>query len=327
VGLRNRLCQYFFPEVIAAALIRHKPASSGIVLMYHEVLPDNVEFSAWTIVRESDFRWQMGYLALHFDVVNMDQAMERVSAKYNAGKPFAVVTFDDGYKGVQNTVLPIMESMGIPFMLYVTTQPVLDQRPCWHDQVIGLLNAKVDVQVCLDGDVPEECFRIPCCGEANYRWKKMEHLLKRLKELAPGVREKALQTFADEYPDSGPTLEMIGMEDLKSLAASSCVTIGAHTHRHELLDQLEAHEILETLETSNNNIERIAGYSPKHFAYPNGQVNQDVLDQVGAVGYKTAVTTMSGIWSSRINRLEIPRIGIGRFETRSSFRAKVSGYL
>ena len=88
--------------------------NSVSVLMYHEVLEDEEDIDAWTVIRASDFRKQMEYLKSHHDVISLDAACElmrnvdRIKAKH------AVVTFDDGYTGNRRVVLPIMAELNSP---------------------------------------------------------------------------------------------------------------------------------------------------------------------------------------------------------------------
>jgi peptidoglycan/xylan/chitin deacetylase (PgdA/CDA1 family) len=295
--------------------------------MYHEVLPDDITLPAWTIIRESDFRWQMRYLEAHFDVITIDQALKRFHGNIPSRKPFAIVTFDDGYSGNRDTVLPLMESMGLPFTLYVATKAIVEQSLYWYDRVISLLDSQEDVQVNITLGERTETFRIPWRGRENDRWQAMEHLLTRLKQIMPEERDKIVRFILDNSGGGKSLLKMLTPENLNQLSTSDCVTIGSHTHGHELLDQLDLPEILQTLQTANQHIIRMTGFLPKHFAYPNGNFNERVIDQVKKMGFETAVTTIPGMWSYSNCRLEIPRLGIGRFETKDSFRARLSGYL
>ena len=326
MGIRNRLFKYFFPEVLANSAIRRMFMPSGIVLTYHEVLPDEVDLPAWTIVRESDFRRQMNYLQRHFNIVAMDQAFEIVLGKINIRKPFAVVTFDDGYKGNLTTALPIMESMGLPFTVYIATAAIIERRLYWYDNIINLLNIPENVQLTLVFDGGVEYFRIIRNAKAQCRWEEIQRLLTILKRMPPTQRELEVKRIKEQYDEIGSALEMLSPEDLKNLSCSNCVTVGSHSHGHELLDQLNSQEISHTLQISNRHIVRITGNAPKHFAYPNGDYNHCVLDLVREAGYETAVTIKSGIWSSRSDLLEIPRLSIGRFDTKYRFRAMLSGY-
>jgi len=295
--------------------------------MYHEVLPDDVMLPAWTIVRESDFKWQMHSLQKNFDVVSMNQALARISGKYAAKRPFAVVTFDDGYKGNLDTVLPIMESYGLPFLVYIATQAIIENNLYWYDKIISLLNLKKDIYGFYEIEGKKEEFSIKQCGAENIRWQAVQRLLIRLKQMSPGERETVVNLITDGREEGTSIMKMVTEQDLYRLARSNCVTIGAHTHRHELLDQLTSEEAIETIQTSNEHIFRMIGCYPTHFAYPNGNFNREVSRLVQATGYETAVTTMRGFWSNTDSVMMIPRIGIGRFDSKGQFLAKISGYL
>lgn len=327
MGLKKRLFRYHFPEIVAASAFRRIPSTSGVVLMYHEVLPDDITLPAWTIVRESDFLWQMSYLRSHFDVLSMDQAINRVIENNVSKRPFAVVTFDDGYAGNLNTVLPIMKSLELPFIVYVATKAIIDSKLYWYDQIINLLSEQRDVHISIEFNDKIEQFVIRQKVSDNTRWKEVQRLLNRLKQLRPEDRDKIVSNITGEYNSGCSVLEMLTSCDLKRLADSECVTIGSHTHRHELLDTLESGEIRDTLLIAHKYITSITGRQPRHFAYPNGNFNHIVLKHVQEAGYKTAVTTSPGYWTSHNRQLEIPRFGVGRFDSKGQFKAMLSGYL
>lgn len=327
MALKNRLYSACFPEKLAARAITRIPITAGVVLMYHEVLPDEVKLPAWTIVRESEFRWQIDFLRAHFDVVTMDEALERVVGSSCAKRPFAVVTLDDGYKGNREIVLPIMESRGLPFIVYVATMAVIKNELYWHDRIINLLQEKSDIHINLQLDGQREEIIIKRHASDRNRWTETQRLLGKLKLMTPATRETAVQSIMGGKNTSTSVIKMLTVEDLKHLSQSSNVTIGAHTHRHELLDQLTIEDVWETLTTANREIYRITGTAPNHFAYPNGNHNSDICKILKDVGYLTAVTTVHGIWSNFTGLLNIPRFGIGRFTSRGQFKAVLSGYL
>lgn len=295
-------------------------------MMYHEVLPDDVSMPAWTIVRASDFRKQIQCLERYFDILPIGDAVGRVTGKVTSKRPFAVVTFDDGYQGNVSTVLPIMKEMGLPFTVYAATRAIVENGLYWYDRVISVLNVNREVRVTLDGDAGPECYTIPPYGD-NGRWIYMQKLLSRMKLMRPEQREATTAEIAAGVSSSNSPLKMLTEEELQRLSTSSCVTIGCHTHGHELLDQISPQQVDDTLKLSIDHIKRITGTHPRHFAYPNGNFNQGVSDIVQISGFETAVTTSPGIWSGKVSLMEIPRISIGRFETVSSYKALISRWL
>src|SRR6185312_3509232 len=67
---------------------------------------------------------------LGFDIVSLDEALERIGAK-TPGKPFVVFTFDDGYRDNLRYALPILRHHGCPFTLYVPTALVDGVGEVW----------------------------------------------------------------------------------------------------------------------------------------------------------------------------------------------------
>jgi peptidoglycan/xylan/chitin deacetylase (PgdA/CDA1 family) len=326
VGINSRLFKYYFPDIFAKTAIRSFSPYSGIVLMYHEVLPDDVALPAWTIVKESDFRWQLNFLKIYFDFVSIDQALERIDRKHNAKRPFAVVTFDDGYKGNFNTVLPIMETLGLPFIVYIATKAIVEEELYWYDRIINLLNIRENLQVKLIWNHQLKTLTIPKNGE-DCRWLQVQKILNLLKIMAPEDREQAVSNIVDKHSVNVSSFGMMNEDEMRQLSYSNCVTIGCHTHGHELLDQLDARAVRETLNIAYGYIKSITGYSPRHFAYPNGNFNNCIINLVRDAGYDSAVTTLPGILSDRNCRMRIPRLSIGRFETKSQFKARVLRFL
>ena len=65
-----------FPDILYSTVGKLKTPRSIAVLMYHEVLPDDFEVDAWTIVKESDFRRQLQYIVQEFEVISLDRALQ-----------------------------------------------------------------------------------------------------------------------------------------------------------------------------------------------------------------------------------------------------------
>lgn len=282
---------------------------------------------AWTVVRETDFQWQMEYLRSQFDIVTMAEALKRVNCSVLSTRPFALVTFDDGYRGNFDTVLPIMEKMGLPFLVYVATEKILNGGLYWHDQVINLLSSKIDLLIEIESNKEISIFNVFAKNNEYQRWEAMEKLLSFLKGLSGPERIRAVTGILEEYGQDESHLRMMDEAELRRLASSNCVTVGSHTHGHELLDQLTSEQVVESLRTSGAHIRRITGQFPCHFAYPNGNFNEETVAVVGAAGYHTATTTCRGIWTPHTTLLKIPRLAIGRFETKALFKSRISGFL
>lgn len=299
----------------------------GYILMYHEVLPDGASIPAWTVVRENDFRWQIAFLQRHYDIVSTDEAMARVTGHTNGQRPFVVITFDDGYSGNLSTVLPIMREFNAPFTVYVATKAIEDRSIYWYDKIINLLKSSEDVEWSSTVGGANSHFRIPGRGSDNQRWVAIQRLLTWLKSLSECERCEEVGRIVERYPGLRSELRMLTPERLSDLASDPLVTIGCHTHGHELLDQLDDDSVLATLETANDLLQKWTDKLPAHFSYPNGNVNERVKKLVRKAGFITAVTTESRVCSAGDDLFSLPRNGVGRFDSRNHFKARMAGFL
>jgi peptidoglycan/xylan/chitin deacetylase (PgdA/CDA1 family) len=120
---------------------------------------------------------------------------------------------------------------------------------------------------------------------------------------------------------------MLSSREIEAMSRDDLVTIGCHTHAHELLDQIAADLRTATMDRSQTLLRQWTGAPARHFSYPNGNYNPEVVDAVKAHGFTTAVTTRSGWWRSPRETHTVPRYGVGRFDTMSQLKARLSGFL
>lgn len=309
------------PQRIQDFRVSKCDGSKGVILMYHEVLPDSNDIDAWTVVKESEFRKQMTFLKQNFSILTMDQVCEE---KGEGDKPYAVVTFDDGYRGNFTTVLPIIEEMKIPITVYVATDALIKQGKFWYDWVI---------EIFLHQDVKEvnlvsfglQKYMFPSSQSIGRRWEKVQQLLTDLKTLDPTKRDIVVTWVRDKFKDLKglDQLNLMSHEQVAKLSQSPFVTIGGHSHCHNLLTQLSDSKVGESVSTNKALLESWTGKEVNHFAYPNGNYNESVISLISDAGFKSAVTTVKNPTSNRDNQYLLPRLGVGRFDSLRRFSSQL----
>lgn len=295
--------------------------------MYHEVLPDHLDIPSWLVVREARFRRQMRYLKRHFSILSMDEAVDYLATaakQVKARRPPAVITFDDGYAGNFSCALPVLRALQLPFTVYVSTAMVAGGGRFWHDRIIAALitagRGNLSIQT--------SAGTLEYSGRARLdarRWAGIERILTRLKNLPPAEREVIADRLDQDL--KVPALRMMTPAELHELSRDKLVTIGNHTHAHELLDQLDSERATATILRAQTLLEEWTGRRPVHFAYPNGNYIGETAALVKRLGMATAVTGNSRTWVEADSLFEIPRIGIGRFDNLNLFRARMCGLL
>ncbi len=98
---------------------------------------------------------------------------------------------------------------------------------------------------------------------------------------------------------------------LKEIAKSGLVEIGAHTMDHSYLAGLPLKKVRYEVEESKKYLEKLLGIKIVSFAYPYGAFDNQAIDVVKKAGFQSAVTTIPGIYSMDINRFFLYRIRPG----------------
>ncbi|MEP7187610.1 MAG: polysaccharide deacetylase family protein [Roseiflexaceae bacterium] len=114
-------------------------------------------------------------------------------------------------------------------------------------------------------------------------------------------------------------------DQLRSLAASPLITIGAHTRTHPMLTTLSAEQQWDELAGSKSDLEAALGVSVQHLAYPSGNYNAVTLQQVEQIGFTTAVTTRVGQLHSASQVLLLKRVRVNGGTGIADFIAGLTG--
>lgn len=312
-------------EPLLGSLRKRWLSGKVVILMYHELAKDGDDVEAWTVVNRTDFMRQMDYLCAKFDVVSLSQAIARMVQSNHPDRPMAVVTFDDGDRGNRDVLLPIIETLGLPVTIFVATRQVQDQRPYWFDRLINALQVDAVVRVTFPAVLPATYVINEVRGAQN--WAKIQELLSALKNLEPTTRESVVDDIIDhigrrDFRSRG--IAPLAMSDIRELADCPFVTIGAHSHCHNILTQIDRQAAFESAARSKELLESWTGRRVSYFAYPNGDFSDDVISAVAAAGYEAAVTTAPRPWEEGDSLFTLPRIGVGRYDSLDVFKVSLA---
>lgn len=100
-------------------------------------------------------------------------------------------------------------------------------------------------------------------------------------------------------------------KQLKEIAASGLVDIGAHTVHHVGLKHMLPQEVEKEVTGSKKILEELIGSPVVSFAYPNGEYDDAAITVVKQAGFTTAVGTKPGIENGIENRFSLFRLRTG----------------
>lgn len=293
------------------------------VLCYHTLGPDTDDMDAWTVLRVSDFRRQVETLRQRYDIVSLDDALKR---RREGRRPQAVLTFDDGDVGLFTHLLPIVRAEGLPVTIYVATRQIETGQPFWFDRVMNALQvggASIDLR-----DAGLGTWMIPDDTGAP-KWDVISDILETLKTVDPADRDRIADMVVAQAPDGAtpPTpLAPMSVDQLKELSATPGVSIGAHSHCHNLLDQIPLDAARRSVATSKRLLEEWTGQDIRHFAYPNGNHTPDLGSMIANLGFRSAAVLDSLLTRRNGDPMALSRLAIGRYDSLQRFKLRLVGF-
>lgn len=188
-----------------------------------------------------------------------------------------IMTFDDGYRGVLDHALPILERYAIPATVFVSAEPVLNGQHFWFDALC-----------CREGEA----------AVAQARALPYQHW----RTLVDSIETTAIET--ESHRPLTPA-------ELERLAGSPLIEIGAHTMTHPTLALAPIEDQQREIAEGRTALERVLERSVTAFAYPYGNPLSDYTSETVSVvrhaRFDLAFTTDASFATLECDPLQIPR--------------------
>ena len=276
-----------------------------IVLLYHRVttLASDPELLA---VTPENFRQQMRHLKESCHLVRFEEDWTR------SPRPAVAVTFDDGYADNTLEALPILEELGVPATFFVSTGTVGNQQEFWWDELerLVLLGESLPGNFTLAQGSLRRSWPTASADERQRLYRDTAALLTDADlEVRAGV---LAQLRAWRSNDAGCVAghRALSVSELRQLAASSLVTIGAHTAHHVRLSALSPEAQREEMETSKRKLESWLDREITTFSYPYGKrchYTGKSLELCREIGFSKAAANFPGQAHSWSDPYQVPR--------------------
>lgn len=287
------------------ALSRLVRPRGTLVLMYHRVGPNNAGFPSLDL---EVFRSQMRWLKAHCTPIGADDLRASVG-RPKRQRPFALVTFDDGYRDYYDHAYPILKELGIPALVFLSTV-FMDEpgRLLWADRVHLAAHRS-----------SRRRFRLPFADEeidlesAAGKRRLVRATKDHVKELPEDGKEAALRDLFRVLEVEGDRLKvdrpMLSWDEVR--AAQDLTTWGGHTHTHPILSRVSPERAEDEVRTCRDRIRVETGRDPRHFAYPNGRLrdfNDDTKAVLQRYGFEVAYCVEEGINDATADWMAVRRI-------------------
>ena len=304
----------------------------GLILTFHHVSPDPVPaFAPNRLLGITPDFLDQTFRALDargFDVIGLDAVPERL-AEPDYGPPFAVLTFDDGYRDNVEHARPVLARHNVPWTLFVTSGYADQSGRLWWIE-LELAIARLDrVRIAIGArslDLPARSPQEKALAfEALYR------------DLRRGTEADLLERIADLCRQAGLAPGAVASElclswaELRNLARDPAVTIGAHTVSHPMLAKHDAATAAREIVEGRARIAAELGREIRHLSYPVGDPSSAGPREFALAqkqGFATAVTTRPGhLFAEHAGHLHaLPRVSInGCHQSRAALAGLLSG--
>lgn len=211
------------------------------------------------------------------------------------GRDRLLLTFDDGYAGFTEEVLPVLECHGVPAVVFVTTEFV--------DGVFEPVQALLARMLNGAG--------LPVTGQGRVAGRQLPDLYHSLSLGSVAARMRRLRAVAADIGAEVPAVRgdvFMGWEEARYLDRHPLVTIGAHTRTHPRLPRVGLKQLYDELSGAMSVMKQRIGRTPAMLAYPHGANNAIVRAASRMAGYRYAFTTRVGQWiPGRGDPFRIPR--------------------
>jgi peptidoglycan/xylan/chitin deacetylase (PgdA/CDA1 family) len=284
---------------------------SGVILLYHRVGDPPCDPFELAVSAEQ-FREQLGVLASFGPI----RPLAELARDRNGGLAFAV-TFDDGYADNLHVAKPILEDLGVPATVFVTTGTV-GGEPFWWDALAELLHANAGAGTI---ELEPGTWSLAETGweEVFYDvWARLQPLKAKPRNLL--LRELRAQLPVEPVTGGGS----VTLEELVELDRGELVTIGAHTLTHPMLSMLSAAQARREIVGSKDWLEDVLGRAVTTFSYPYGgpdHYGEAAVTIVGDAGFEAACSAVAGAVTSDSSRFELPRLPVERWDADGLERA------
>lgn len=278
-GLRAATRRVAVATGLPAAGLRRRRWAGVFVVSYHAIKPASGTPMAFDALHVTAAQFE-AHCAVFADLCHpislADWRTCRDRARALPPRP-VLVTFDDGYRSVAETAVPILERYGVPATMFLCTGPIASGERFWYDSL-----------ALREGEAAVEALKA-----AGYeRWRTV----------TDGCREAA--------PPNDPHAPL-DAATVARLSGHPLLEFGAHTVSHPMLARVPAEVQRAEIRDSLRAVAEWTGRAVTAFSYPNGRDGVDfdgaVVEAVAAHGVTDAFSATPALAPPDGDRLRIPR--------------------
>jgi peptidoglycan/xylan/chitin deacetylase (PgdA/CDA1 family) len=234
--------------------------------------------------------------------VGRAMSMDEVVRVCHSGEPFPkgafAITFDDGFENNLTVARPILNQLGIPATVYVTSRFIDENGMSWIDRI-------------------EYAMEVVSTGVLKFPWSMKAFSFATAAEKIAILGD--IRTHVKSTPDLdvdafvSETFRQLGLEEIRSSReqldqkmswgqvrdwCADGFLVGGHSHTHAILSFLSSSQLEREIDVSLDMIGEKAGIVTPHYSYPEGLAHcysEEVIRTLKARGVTCCPTAIDGI--------------------------------
>ncbi|MGH8201353.1 MAG: polysaccharide deacetylase family protein [Steroidobacteraceae bacterium] len=308
-----------------------------VVLMYHRVLPQDSPArrteQPGMYVSPETFDLHLRELKQRFELVHLDEWLQRAKQGATLPRLACAITFDDGWRDNYEFALPALVKHGAPATIFLVSGFIGTTYLFWPNRLMNLL----EKSFAAPGSVsfPESLRRIAepvlvqAASRGELRTDDADAVIQGAKDLSEDEIRALVADAERSCGEMRDEREILDREQVSRMGATGLVRFGSHTATHlRLGGRIPSQELEREIVGSQTALRDLCGQTVNLFCYPNGETSAAAIDLVRR-HYLGAVTTRRGWHSASGDPYLIRRIGVHEdvSSAREAFLERLSGWL
>jgi peptidoglycan/xylan/chitin deacetylase (PgdA/CDA1 family) len=290
---------------------------SVTILCFHRIVPEGGLISPQCISSDL-FEKQMRFFNSKFNFITLDDVASYLSGDVTFQRDVMAFTFDDGYEDNYINAAPILERFKARAAFYIASEPILDGKKYWIDELSILLEALHGSAAIVDlAELDSVALKISQFISAHESQKKQQaksiffavNAINEVQKNKLLIELRKACEVTNCTPSKAPKL--MSISQLTALMSRGHI-IGAHTHTHPRLSNLTAAQVESEI---TQGVERLSEHfgEVQHFAYPFGKMADIPTDKTALFsvlhrcGFKMSVTTEDNVLAQSDHKFLVPR--------------------
>ena len=295
-----------------------------LILMYHRIA--NAPIDPWKLAVPPDvFDQQLEVLKDSRRVLSLLE-FGRLHQSGQLPRNAIAITLDDGYACNALVAAPLLERHGLPATVFVTTGVISSNEEFWWDSLLRVVGESCtdSLRISVGGEVVSvflgrqgtnfESAWNALIPAKTARASAYFELWRKLRVVGDKERRGVMSALYDQAGLSAAAradYRAMTAAEIRKIAASGLITIGAHSVTHPVLSGLSRNEQVEEIRGSFDACADVIGRPPRAFAYPYGEYSEETISVVNDAGYEIACAAHPFGVSSHSRTFRMPRVAVG----------------